>query len=371
MLFVAFGASVNIMRTKLVYVLNCMIDKTYVEQALMSVYSARYWNPDAYIVLVVDDMTDGLLTGERGEILKYISEKKVVSFPDNDNMMYRSRWLKTSIRQIVEGDFLFIDCDTLCQKPLDDIDGFDCQVGAVYESHLPVSSFCEDLLNKAKSSTSVLGVGIEEEKYYFSSGVLYVKDTPRAHELFEHWHSCWLESSKVGICIDQPALAKANKEVGHIIERIPDSYNCILFTRNSFTSQAHILHITSFMNPCLLFEGKTLSYVRNNGVEGNDWLIESITHPCRSFLPFDYDVLHSSFAQRNQWIDEMSRFYFGYGMYIDPEYSTFMMKSRFRDIVVVLMRRNHIRFALSCWMLWKRVNVIKNKAKIKDNICRS
>ena len=46
----------KIMNTKLVYVLTSASDKHYIEQALMAVYSARHWNPDAHIVLVVDDI---------------------------------------------------------------------------------------------------------------------------------------------------------------------------------------------------------------------------------------------------------------------------------------------------------------------------
>ena len=70
------------MRTKLVYVLTCAPEKHYIEQALMSVFSARHWNPDAHIVLLVDDLTDKLLVGKRADVLDYISEKIVVPFDE-------------------------------------------------------------------------------------------------------------------------------------------------------------------------------------------------------------------------------------------------------------------------------------------------
>ena len=63
------------MVTKLVYVLTCSPEKHYIEQALIAVFSARHWNPDAYIVLLVDDKTDALLVGKRSELLDYVSEK--------------------------------------------------------------------------------------------------------------------------------------------------------------------------------------------------------------------------------------------------------------------------------------------------------
>ena len=59
------------MKTKLVYVLTCEPEATYIEQALMAVWSARYWNPDAHIVLLTDNKTSALLHAgvARGEIL--------------------------------------------------------------------------------------------------------------------------------------------------------------------------------------------------------------------------------------------------------------------------------------------------------------
>lgn len=70
------------MKTKLVYVLTCAPEATYIEQALMAVSSARYLNPTAHIVLLTDDKTSSILHagGPRVEILRYISEEKVTRF---------------------------------------------------------------------------------------------------------------------------------------------------------------------------------------------------------------------------------------------------------------------------------------------------
>ena len=147
------------MRTKLVYVLTCAPEATYIEQALMAVWSARHWNPDAHIVLMVDDKTDALLTGKRGELLNYITEKIVVPFEDKlSSPMYRSRWIKTQVRQMIDGDFLFVDSDTICQRSLSEIDSFECEAGAVLESHLLVKDYCDGLYSSTKQETAVVGV---------------------------------------------------------------------------------------------------------------------------------------------------------------------------------------------------------------------
>ncbi len=309
------------MKTKLVYVLTCAPEATYIEQALMSVFSARHYNPDAHIVLMVDDKTDAFLTGKRGEILNYISEKVVVPF-DNESLtpMCRSRWIKTQVRQMIKGDFLFIDSDTIIQNSLADIDSFDCEVGAVLESHLPVCEFCESLLRTAHDANAKIGVDIDKEKLYFSSGVLLVKDTKKTHELYKLWHQFWKEGNEIGLKIDQPSLAKANRELGHIIERIPDTYNCIMFTRPIFIRDAHILHIASYQNPSFLFTKQVLNYVRENGI-GNAWLQKMILNPCATIMPFNYCLKHSSFKDRRIWSNELAEAWKGYGVYIDATYS--------------------------------------------------
>ena len=133
------------MKAKLVYVLTCAPEKNYIEQALLSVFTARHYNPSANIILIVDDQTNTLFTGRREEILNYTSEKIVVNLDPALSMMDKSRWLKTSVRNLVKGDFLFIDCDTLITQSLEDIDKCEYPVAAVPESHLPIKKFNKHL----------------------------------------------------------------------------------------------------------------------------------------------------------------------------------------------------------------------------------
>ena len=342
------------MNTKLVYVLTCDPEKSYIEQALMSIFSARYWNPDANIVLITDNLTNALLTGKRGEILDYISEKIVKQFPDTDNMVYRSRWLKTSVRSIIEGDFLFIDCDTICCRPLDYVDNLNCEVGAVLESHLPISELNLQMQKEIEYKARLIGWSINSEKYYFSSGVIYAKDNDTVNKFYHCWHNTWVSGVENGVNLDQPSFAKANIESDHIIQIIPDSYNCILFTQPQKTRDAHILHISSFRNPSFLFECGMLGYVKEHGLS-NDWIRDMILHPYKSYRPFDYDILHSSFIQRCRWVFDIAKEERNYNMLIGCECHGKSLPS-----VIIA----------SVWMLRKRLIVIKHHNQIKDNTCR-
>ena len=358
------------MKTKLLYVLTCAPDATYIEQALISIWSARYHNPGAYIILLVDDLTNILLVDNRAEILQYISEKIVIPFNDSQaTMMYRSRFIKTQVRQMIEGDFLFIDSDTICQRPLNDIDNFNCEVGAVLESHLQVSEFCASLHESAQKVCATIGVDVDVEKFYFSSGVLYVKDTKQTHELYELWHQYWVEGNAKGLGIDQPSLARANRKMGHIIKQIPDTYNCILFTHPPFVREAHILHIAAYRNPSFLFTNKVLNYVRENGIKNNEWLQAMILNPCSSIMPFDYNLKYSTGKERKKWIKELAEAWKGYGENIDGTYSEFPMRSRLRDVIIFLLVRKYYKVAIFVLLLWQRVHLLYTKSIVKSNMC--
>ena len=355
------------MKTKLVYVLTCAPEATFVEQALMAVYSARYYNPNAYIVLIVDDLTDQLFTGSRAEILKHISEKLVVSFDDASlTPMYRSRWIKTSVRQLIEGDMIFIDCDTICQRPLNEIDTFECEVGAVPDSHLHIADFCESLMDTTTRRLTAIGMDVDKEEIYYSSGVIYAKDTPIAHKIYELWHAYWLQSCAIGMPNDQPSFAKANSDAGHPICTIPDSYNCIVFTQPPFMYEAHILHISSYRNPSFLYTERVLRFAKEVGMS-NEWLCKMALHPCATIMPFDYNIKHSTCQGRRKWRRELADAWKGYGENIDKTFAEFPIQSRFSRVVKGLLRKKQYRLAMVVWMLWKRVRL--RRKEVKYNVC--
>lgn len=358
------------MKTKLVYVLTCAEDEYYIEQALMSVFSARHWNPETYIVLLVDDQTNCLLVGKRAEILNYISEKIVVPFEDATlSPVYRSRWIKTSVRQLVRGRFLYIDCDTIVKDSLDSIDEIQAIIAAVPDALLSVDEYSNSMFSPINKRAKIVGYDLAKERYHFNGGVLLVEENELAYQLFELWHFYWKFFAQEKLMADQPSLAKANIEMKHLIQPMDLVFNCIVYTQNNFTRQAKILHISSYRNPSYLFTKKVLDYVRNNGLK-NQWIIDSILNPCATFLPFDYDVLHSDKRQRKVWIKEIVAFSKGYGKTIDSSFNDFPMQSRFRGVIVGLMRIKWNGLSAVLWVFWKRRHVWLKRLEIKDNVCR-
>jgi len=354
------------MKTKLVYVLTCSETGTYIEQALMSIWSARHHNSDANIVLLTDDKTNKLLVGTRGELLNYITEKTVVPFEDeNASMMFRSRWIKTSARELVEGDFLFIDCDTIICKSLADVDSFDCEIGAVGDNNV---KFYNDISrDETCTKVATIGCDISGEEYYFSSGVIYCKDTEKTRNLYKLWHKCWIEGYYTfDVQIDQPSLSKANIECNHLIQPMNDTYNCVLYTQNPFLREATILHIPSYRNSCFLFNNAVFKKIRKDGLP--DWVKEMILNIHATYLPFDYSIKHSTQQQRKQWIREIAKAAKVNRLYISRSFREWHFRTSSVHFVVFLFAIGFFRTGALVWLLSRR-HVLRNKRDVKANIC--
>lgn len=248
------------MKTKIVYVLTSTPNDIYLEQTFLSIYSLKRYNPQAHIVLLLDDSTAKGLVGRRASVLDLISEKIIVDFDSTISNMRRSRYLKTKMRSLVKGDFLYIDGDTIINSALDDIDLCSLELGAVDDSHRLLDSHYgkEKLLRQAKT----LNFSIQGERHYYNGGVLFVKDTDRTHLFFDKWHDYWLDSVNHGINQDMPALIRTNIEMGHLIGTLDGMWNCQLMYGFNYYTTAKIIHyfasrytslnggyIYSFMDP--------------------------------------------------------------------------------------------------------------------------
>lgn len=352
------------MKTKLVYVLTCAPEATYIEQALMAVFSARHWNPDAHIVLIVDEKTDRLLIGNRGRILQYITEKIVVPFEDeNLTPMYCSRWIKTQVRLMIKGDFLFVDCDTICCRSLAEIDDFICEVGAVGDDNTLFSQNVsrEETIQKVSPLCD-----ISNEEYYFSSGVIFCKDSPLTHNLFSLWHTYWKEGLNLGIKIDQPSLAKANIELEHIIVPLDNVYNNVLYTQNENLYSSAILHISNFPQTSFLFKKSILSIIRHTGI--TPWMENLILHIHCTYLPFDYSIKHSTIREKKAWIQEIAYAAKMYGKNVDETFKEWEFKVGIQPLLKDLLRLNLYQFAVFVWLVYKYFQLLK-RDNLRSNVC--
>ncbi len=280
------------MKTKIVYILVSDENDFYYEFTLVSSYSARLHNPDADILLVVDQETDKNLSEKRTDILKYISKKIVVSCPPlyDTNKECRSRFLKTSLRQHIQGDYLFIDSDTIIADKLDDIDNIDPQtsIACVLDGERPLSEhFCINFIQHYARKMEWI-ISENDQWQYFNSGVMFVRDNDSTLHFFQEWHNLWKENADKGWTKDQPPMNLTNKKIGYIIERLPPIWNCFI-TDTTFEVfiNAKIIHYFSFMptngSPFYFRNTNVFQKIKDRGTIDNEILLR-LQNPKSAFI---------------------------------------------------------------------------------------
>lgn len=230
------------MKTKIVYTLVSCPQDNYYEQALLSLYSLRQKNPTARIELIVDQETYQTFQGSRSTIHNYVDSVLPVVTPNDFDNMKKSRFLKTHVRQLVKGDILFIDCDTIICAPLDNIDNTLAEIAMVADlnGELPLSD--PIVIQRCKDA----GLGDMTNRPYFNSGVIYAKDTPFVHSFYEAWYNNWLTSVANGVKFDQPALCATNVSFDLPIKELSGIWNCqYKMFGQQYLKQAKIMHYYS------------------------------------------------------------------------------------------------------------------------------
>lgn len=259
------------MMTKIVYCLVSESKDFYYEQLLISVCSLRKHNPDAEVEVVCDHDTLATLKGTRSGIFDYHVQVNAVETPREWGNWERSRYIKTHLRMLTSGDYLFIDTDTVICASLDGVDDLPYVVAAVRDSHLerplPKAAQCQHDTERwiwgqaMKAQVDIAG------RWHFNSGVLYVKDTPRAYELYRLWSEKYAEMLARGAKVDQLPLLLANHELGGVISPMDPSMNCQVVCEEGRTllAGAKIIHYFPGQQKTLLASPWILGPIKDTG----------------------------------------------------------------------------------------------------------
>lgn len=231
------------MNTKIVYVVASLDDDIYMEQAIVSAWSVRHYNPDCHIEMVCDQDTLATLdSGIRAQYKSLFSKINVREFQPEQSMMERSRWMKTSLRQIIEGDYLYLDTDTVVCAELSYIDNFDFELGIVRDINCELKDSIFLGITQDRYY-SLYHEKIELDDIYYNSGVIYAKDTKSNYIFWENWHNLWKQNRHTPSGIyDQAHLYRANKLCGNIVHTMDDRMNCQVIADVADINEAYIMH---------------------------------------------------------------------------------------------------------------------------------
>ena len=232
---------------KFVYVLVSNEKDTYYEQTMISVSTLLQHNKGGRVVIIVDQGTAATFTGKRTFHEKLGVEIKEIQVPEAYNNRDRSRFLKTTMYNYIDEDFLFIDGDTLiCDELRCDSSEIDpsMSIGMVLDRHQKISENSYENFYDLRAKPLGWSSGYQDK--HFNSGVIWVKKSDDAQKFFNEWHKLWKETlEKYSVVYDQTALNEVNARLNGVVKEMDGVWNCQATRRSSFIKylcNAKIMH---------------------------------------------------------------------------------------------------------------------------------
>ncbi|MEI8140546.1 MAG: putative nucleotide-diphospho-sugar transferase [bacterium] len=223
---------------KLCYVLTVDDAGAYANLTHMSVLSAGLTNPSLPIEIVCDPESYSWLKTERHPLVDCLVNFVVVDNPYGRSVA-GSRYLKTTLRRHIQGDFLFLDADTLVVGDLGQMKHCRASFAAALDRswhepfpHTPeLFAILEDRLG-----------WLFDTSRYLNSGVMFVRDNPEAYALFDEWNTLWQLSLAKGYHFDQIPLNAAAARAKISVKVLDYRYNGMVHASPYFFIFAKIIH---------------------------------------------------------------------------------------------------------------------------------
>ena len=206
------------------YVVTSSGNDGYAEMAYIAARMLRDLHPDVKRVVLSDEVTAKNLKAANARVLSVIDELVTVE-TGHDKASTRSRFVKTSMRNALTGDFVFLDVDALPIKPLDGLFNLSCDFAVALDRNQPPSKY--KLAGWIRRKYEELGWSYDAPNYY-NSGVIFFRDSPTARRLGEEWHNKWKQMVAAGPHQDQPSLNAALHTLGMKPHLLPNEFNAQL-----------------------------------------------------------------------------------------------------------------------------------------------
>lgn len=227
---------------KVVFALTSNGNDLYSAMTRVAIASLRISNPSIRTVVVCDRESNEALRRHDAPLIAEVDEWVVVETPQG-GPGFRSRSVKTRLRSLVVGKFLFLDCDVFVRGDLSEVFALDCDIaGAPNHSR---ELFADQVWEQDLAMLDEMGWEIGND-VYINSGVMLYGDTEVARALAEDWHRRWSESSTGrNYYRDQPALNSALHAVRPRLAILPDRFNAQIVAAPRVAVDATIWHYYS------------------------------------------------------------------------------------------------------------------------------
>jgi hypothetical protein len=212
---------------------------------MLSAVSLRRFHPAAKIICICDIAMGNAVSGAGSPLRRLVDDVLVV--PDlAGGPVCRSRHLKTTLRERLEGSFLYLDTDTVVTGSLEEL----FSAGGDIAMALDVFFRETPGMFPRWLAEHYARLGWLPTKRYFTSGVMRVADSPAARALFAAWHDLWIEGLREGLAVDQPALNRAIEVVGADVVCLPECDNWLVVDPSrAIPTDARIVHFCRTHGP--------------------------------------------------------------------------------------------------------------------------
>ena len=175
----------------------------YSAMTRVAIASIRLTNPEFSITVACDSASNIALTKIDHPLLKEVDHWAVVDTPPGEDS-FRNRFVKTSLRSVISGSFLFLDSDILVRGDLSPIFEIDADIsGARNHSRVILK---EQIGVKDQEILDAMNWQVSD-KVYINGGVIFYNDTLEANQFAETWQKKWLQVYYIHKRYrDQPAL---------------------------------------------------------------------------------------------------------------------------------------------------------------------
>lgn len=224
---------------KVVYCLTSSGGDLYEAMTRVSLATVRLTNPTARIEIACDQQTHQALQATGSRLLREADAVHGVPTPDGPPT-FRNRFVKTQLRLLLTGPFLFLDSDTVVRKPLTPLLNLQADIAAA-PNH-SADTLAEQIWSEDQANLDAMGWQVREP--YVNGGVIWYADTPAAHRFAEAWHRNWLANvERTGRYRDQTALNQSLWTTDYLrVEILPHACNMQYLCRQDSVKDAFIWH---------------------------------------------------------------------------------------------------------------------------------
>jgi Nucleotide-diphospho-sugar transferase len=223
---------------KVVYAVVAGPGSPFLDWAAASAYVSKSLPSIDAVELCTDKGTLEFAKSVNHHLLKIVDAVRVAP-PFDGTARERSRWVKTQVRSMVDGDFVFVDADALPVADFPEVfdHGHDF---AAAEDGAPFSQIAGWYV----PASAQAGWKINHDIHY-NSGIFFIRDNETTRAFGRAWNRKWLEwraIDKSGVFADQPSFNSAVFESGMSAATLPRKFNILLSRPSAAIDDPRIFH---------------------------------------------------------------------------------------------------------------------------------